>query len=260
VRVSLVVNPQSRRGRQYGDVVREELRRLQISIVEDSFASDGIDAVVVAGGDGTIAGQIARAISLGVPLGIVPLGTFNDLARTLGVPSDIAGACGLVAQQRTRAIDVARVNGAYYATEASIGLSSRLARLQRPEEKQRFGFLAIVASIFQSARHARTFRAQVHHDGKVATLRAVQLTVANGPRFGGVISVEDAGIDDGWLDCYAVEIESAAQFFSVASAIIGGRRRSTRGLRTFRSATFEIATRRPHHCRRRTGGHDAGAL
>ena len=55
----------------------------------------------------------------------------------------------MIASGRTRTIDVACVNGFYYLTEASIGISSRLARLQKPQEKQRFGLLAIVASVLQ---------------------------------------------------------------------------------------------------------------
>jgi diacylglycerol kinase (ATP) len=245
VRAFLHVNPLSRRGRQLGDVVRDELRRLRVEIVEDETST--VDAIVAAGGDGTIAAQIPRALALGVPVGIVPLGTFNDLARTLAIPLDVAEACGVIAAARTRTIDVARVNGVYYATEASIGLSSRLARLQHPEEKQRFGFLAIVASALHAVRYARAFHADVAHDGKHARVRAVQLTVANSQRFGGVISVEDASIDDGWLDCYAVEVENVAQLFSVVAAILGGRRRSARGLRAFRSRAFDVQTRRPHH-------------
>jgi diacylglycerol kinase (ATP) len=247
VRVRLVLNPLSRRGRQFGDAVREDLRRLHVEIVQEEAAPLPIDAIVVGGGDGTVARQIPHAIELGVPIGVVPLGTFNDLARTLGIPLDVAGACAAIAAGRTRAIDVARVNDVYYATEASIGISSRLARRQRPEEKQRFGVFAIAVSVLQSVRFARPFHADIVYDGTHARVRTIQLTVANAQRFGGVITVEDASIDDGWLDCYAVEIESLPQLLSVSGAILAGRRRSIRGLQTFRSTAFDVRTRHRHH-------------
>jgi YegS/Rv2252/BmrU family lipid kinase len=247
LRAEFVLNPLSRRGNQLGDAVRAEFARVGVELVESGALSHGLDAIIVAGGDGTLAGQIPRAIALAVPIGLVPLGTFNDLARTLAIPFDVNGACAVIASGRTRTIDAARVNGAYYVTEASIGISSRLARLQRSEDKQRFGLLAILASLLQAARYARPFRAEIAYDGKHARVRAIQLTVANSPRFGGFINVEDAAIDDGWLDCYSVEIENALQFFSVAGAIVTGRRRSARGLRTFRSTAFEVRTHRPHH-------------
>ncbi|HYL27881.1 MAG TPA: YegS/Rv2252/BmrU family lipid kinase [Candidatus Nitrosotalea sp.] len=245
MRVRLVVNPLSRRGGRDGEAVGAELRRLNVEIAEQ--ASEPIDAIVVAGGDGTFAHQIPIALALGVPIGLVPLGTFNDLARTLEIPFDISGACALVATGRTRAIDVAKVNEAYYVTEASIGISSRLARRQRPQEKQRFGLLAVIASLFAAVRYARPFHAEIEYGGRRARLRAVQLTVANGPHFGGVITVADAAIDDGWLDCYVVAVKNLAEVIGVTGAILGGRRRAVRGLRTFRAPAFEVRTHKRHH-------------
>jgi diacylglycerol kinase (ATP) len=247
VRALLVVNANARRGAALGAVVRTSLARLGVDIVEDERSPGGFDAIVVAGGDGTLAREIPRALAFDVPVGIVPLGTFNDVARALGLPLDVDGACEVIASGRTRRIDAARVNGAYFLTEASIGISSRLARAQRPRDKQRFGIWAILASLALIARATRPFRIEVEHDGKYARVRAVQVTVANSQRFGGIIVVGDAAIDDGWLDCYTVEVGNLAQLFSVVAAIAGGRRRSRSGLRTFRSTAFEIFTGRPHH-------------
>lgn len=246
MRVWLVVNPRSRRGRLFGDAVRSELQRRGVDVTESQAAHD-IDAIVIAGGDGTLVGKIPRALALDVPVGIVPLGTFNDLARTLEVPLDIEGACGVIAAGRTRRIDAARVNGTYYVTEASIGISSRLARHQRPEEKQRFGLLAIAASALNAVRYARSFHAEISFDGTTARFRAVQLTIANSQRFGGFITVEDAAIDDGLLDLYAVEIQTVGQLLSVAAAIVSGKRRIAAGLHAYRAAVFDVWTRRPHH-------------
>ena len=97
MRVSLVVNPRSRRGRQFGAAVREQLTRMGIEPVAESVPGAPLDAIVVAGGDGTFAHQISRAIELDLPIGIVPLGTFNDVARTLAIPLDLGAACALIA-------------------------------------------------------------------------------------------------------------------------------------------------------------------
>jgi len=222
-----------------------ELRRRDVEI-DESEVAERIEAIVVAGGDGTLVGEIPRAIARDVPVGIVPLGTFNDLARTLGIPLDIKEACDVIAAGKTRRIDVARVNDTYYVTEASIGISSRLARRQRPDEKQRFGFLAILASALTAARHARSFHAEVAHDGTRDRFRAAQLTVANSQRFGGFITAEGAAIDDGRLDLYAVEIRNAWQLLSVLAAMISGKRQLAEGLRTYQAAAFEVWTGRPH--------------
>lgn len=256
MRVDLVLNPRSRRGAELGESVRAELQRLGVEIA-GAKTNGVIDAIVVGGGDGTLARQIPRALELGVPIGLLPLGTFNDLARTLAIPLDPNGACAAIAAGRTRAIDVARVNGAYYVTEASIGISSRIAKRQRSEDKQRFGFLAIVASALQAARYARPFHADISYDGGRARVRAIQLTVANSQHFGGFITVEGAAIDDGRLECYSVEIDNLFEFFSVAAAIAAGRSRSAQGLQTFRARAFDVWTRRPHHIS--ADGEPAGA-
>jgi YegS/Rv2252/BmrU family lipid kinase len=251
VRALLVVNPNARRGRDLHALLHRELESHGIDVVRElgESSSDGsprVDAIVAAGGDGTLVHVIRRAMAYGVPVGLVPLGTFNELARTLGIPLDVAGACATIAAGHQRSIDVATVNGTYYLNEASIGISSRIARLQLPENKQRFGFLAIVATALQAFVHSRPIRVEIVHDGGTDRFQTVQLTVANSHRFGGFFYVADAAIDDGWLDLYSVEIDGVSEAFSVARAILSGKRQSVPGLRTFRSVAFDVITRRRH--------------
>jgi diacylglycerol kinase (ATP) len=257
MRALVMLNPESRRGREMAPTVRAELRRHGVEVVGSPNALDGVDCVVSAGGDGTLTRAVARAMQLQVPVGVVPLGTFNDLARTLDIPADVAAACAIIAAGRTRTIDVARVNGVYYASEASIGVSSRIARLQTPGEKQRFGTLAVVATALQAFRYARPMHVEVSFDGRRERLKSVQLTVANSHRFGGVVSVEDAAIDDGWLDLYSIEIDGVGEAISVARAILRGKRRDAPGLRTYRSTKFHVHTHRHHHIT--ADGEPAGA-
>ena len=245
MRALLVVNPQARRGDQLGNATRNELRRLNVELVEEPAARE-FDAIVVVGGDGSIARQIPRALALDVPIGLVPAGTFNDLARTLAIPLELEAACATIAAGRTRTIDVAHVNGAYYATEASIGISSRIARLQRPADKQRFGVLALLASALQVVGYVRPFHVEVAFDGERRRLKTIQLTVANSQHFGGVLTVDDASIDDGWLDLYSIEIASLLQLFSVTAAMLARKRKRARGLRTYRARSFIVTSRRPH--------------
>lgn len=245
MRAQLVINPHSRRGRESGDAVRAALKQHGVEVSE-SAGADNVDAIIVAGGDGTFARTIESALQRNVPIGLVPLGTFNDLARTLDIPFEIEPSCAIIASGLTRAIDVARVNGVHYVTEASIGLSSRLTRLQKPGDKQRFGVLAIVASAFAAVKYFRPFGAQVSYNDAHDAFRTVQLTIANSHHFGGFITVEGAAIDDGWLDLYSVEIERFYQIFPVLKALLSGKPRSTEGLRTYRSREFSVTTRRPH--------------
>ncbi|HKE37003.1 MAG TPA: YegS/Rv2252/BmrU family lipid kinase [Candidatus Baltobacteraceae bacterium] len=248
MRALLLLNLQSRRGREMAPVLREELRRRGIETIDGRTrqAAD-VDCVISAGGDGTLTRAMAIAVGRDVPVGLVPLGTFNDLARTLNVPLDVAAACDVIGAGHTRTIDVSRVNGVYYASEASIGVSSRIARLQTSQEKQRFGMLAIVATALQAFRYVRPMRVSVAFDGKCESFKTVQLTVANSHRFGGVFNVSDAAIDDGWLDLYSVEIDNPGEALSVARAVLRGQRHDAPGLRTYRSTKFYVTARNRHH-------------
>ena len=252
MRVLLDVNRRSRSGRRTGDIATRELAALGVEAVPfraHHRASEvaPCDAIVAVGGDGTLVRLIGRALQWNVPVGLIPSGTFNELAHTLGIPVEVAAACRVVAQGNTRAVDVGCVNGTHYLSEASIGISSRAARMQTAELKQRFGPLAIVTSALRALWYARPMFAEVSYDGTVVRFKTVQLTIANSHRFGGVFAVTDAAIDDGWLDLFSVEIETFREAFDVARAILRGRRESVPGLRTLRAKRFSVRQHRQHH-------------
>ncbi|HZZ64509.1 MAG TPA: YegS/Rv2252/BmrU family lipid kinase, partial [Candidatus Baltobacteraceae bacterium] len=246
MRALLVLNEHSRLGQRDGDLVCRTLAELGIDCERDLKAQD-IDAVIAAGGDGTVIRTIPVAIERGVPLGIVPLGTFNDLARTLNIPLDPRAACQCILAGRTRKIDAGRVNGVYFVNEASVGLSTRIARKQTPEVKQRLGFLAVIATTIQSLRETRPFRVRLEYDGKSESFASVQLTIANNSHFGGIFHREDAAIDDGWLDLYSVEVRGWTQAVGVVRNMIRGIPAASQGLRTRRATAFTVDTGQPHH-------------
>jgi diacylglycerol kinase (ATP) len=207
MRAQIILNRRSRRGNELGDRVVASLARAGVEAVEKSGPSEAgeFDAIVAAGGDGTVIKTVGLALERGLPFGIVPLGTFNDLARALNVPLDVDGAADVIARGKVRRIDVGKVNSQYFVNEASIGLSTRIARRQTPELKKRFGFFGIAWTVLQVLGHARSFSGEIAFDGAVERFRSVQLTVANNSHFGGVIDVRDASIEDGMLDLFSIE-------------------------------------------------------
>lgn len=245
MRALLVLNEQSRLGKREGAAVCRILEQAGIECLRDPAAP--YDAVIAAGGDGTAIGAIPFALGRAVPLAIVPLGTFNDLARTLGVPVAVPDACALVSSGRERTIDVGRVNGRYFVNEASIGVTTRVARRQTPQIKQRYGVFGVISTALQTLLEVRPFFAELDFDGTIERCRTVQITVANNARFGGVIERPDASIDDGWLDLYSVEPRNWLDAFALVGKIIARDPSSGRGLRTRRSTRFSIHTHHPHH-------------
>jgi diacylglycerol kinase (ATP) len=246
VRALLVLNRSSRLGSRDGALVRSALESAGV-VCERESTSEHVDVVIAAGGDGTVISTLPLAISRGVPLGILPLGTFNDLAHTLGIPPHVPDAIEAIVGGQTRQIDLGRVNGTYFVNEASVGISTRIARKQTPELKQRLGIFAVISTTLQSLRGARRFFVELAYDGNVERFRTIQMTIANSDHFGGIIERPGAAIDDGCLDLYSIEPENWLQALVVARKIVLRDPNSGEGLRTRRSARFAVSTHRPHH-------------
>ncbi|MFO7691690.1 MAG: diacylglycerol kinase family protein [Vicinamibacterales bacterium] len=153
-RVALVVNPASRQGHDRAtiDAVSRGLAsRYRVDLVEPPSAEEvertvrassmAHDAIVVAGGDGTIHRAVCGLDGAPTPLGVVPMGTGNDFARGCGIPLLPDGATRRILDGRTRRLDLVRVNGRVYCTVGLIGVGSAsaltVARLTRPGSRMR---------------------------------------------------------------------------------------------------------------------------
>jgi diacylglycerol kinase (ATP) len=173
LRVLLAVNVRARRGRDARDRAAAALRRAghDVIVADTRKAADleraivsqraHIDVAAVGGGDGTLVSAIGGLRRAGVPLLILPLGTINELARTLAIPTDIDAACGLLDAGVQHAIDVGCVNGFWFFNEASIGLSTHVAREQTGEVKSRWGMLAIPLATVRAWRSLRPYHLDV---------------------------------------------------------------------------------------------------
>jgi diacylglycerol kinase (ATP) len=134
-RALLLLNPKARRGRDAGTEVRGGLEASGLGVVPAgpsdwdrlpdliARARNQVDRVVVAGGDGTLNTAVQALAGTDLPLAILPLGTANNLARSLGLPNDLKEACEVAAKGTLRAIDLGWINGRYFFTTASMGLS-----------------------------------------------------------------------------------------------------------------------------------------
>lgn len=111
----------------------------------------GARLVVAGGGDGTLSCVAGALAGTGAALGILPLGTLNHFARDLGVPLDLAEAAAVIAQGRTRAVDVAEVNGRVFVNNSAIGLYP-LMILDRDSQQRRLGRSKRLAMIVASLR------------------------------------------------------------------------------------------------------------
>ena len=125
---------------------------------------NGVDVVVVCGGDGTVRAAAEALVGTRSALAVVPRGTANLFASGLGLPSDIDDIVGLIARQEQHTIDTATCNGHTFCVMAGVGFDVRM--LDGAEDgKERMGTLAYVASGVRAARHRTLFTTTVTVDG-----------------------------------------------------------------------------------------------
>jgi diacylglycerol kinase (ATP) len=203
-------------------------------------------AVVVAGGDGSLNAAAPALARTKLALGILPTGTANDLARTLGLPLAVEAAADVIAAGHRRQIDVGEVNGHLFFNVASVGLSSELARQLNRETKRRFGRLSYFITTVKILSGSSPFRAVIVSPGEVVRVRTLQIAVGNGRYYGGGLAVEHtAEIDDAHLDLYSLELSGIWKLIAMAKDFRLGRHGAWREVRAARGASFEVRTRRP---------------
>ena len=255
----LLINENSRNGKASREQAKASLLSHRIEVIEpakDDHRSssdlirayaDGIDLVIIGGGDGSLNAAAAGLISSGLPLGVLPLGTANDFARTLGISSDLQQAVKIIAAGHRRAIDLGEVNGHLFFNVSSIGFSATLARHLTAESKKRWGTFGYALAAFKLLKQSRPFSASLEHDGVTEKVKTVQVSVGNGRFYGGGMTIEQsAAPDDGRLDVYSLEIAHGWQMIALLPALRRGTHGRWRRVRTFSTTALTLTTRRPH--------------
>lgn len=257
-RVLLIINTRARSGAEAYDAIRArldaagvEVRRAETETAEDIApairdAAGSVDAVIIGGGDGTISRAGVALMETGLPLGILPLGTANDLVRTLGLPDDPEAALDVILAGRKRQIDLGTVNGHPFFNVASLGLASDLARELSSGLKKRWGRLGYAMAALRALSKARRFSAWITEGDSTTRTKTMQIAVGNGVFYGGGTKVaSDAAIDDGHLDLYSLEVSDVLKLAFMVRTFRTGEHGAWHEVRTARGSEFEIRTRRP---------------
>lgn len=201
----------------------------------------GCDYLVAVGGDGTVH-EMVNGVMAAPPaqrqrlvLGVLPYGTGNDFARTLGIGASPSGLARLIAQQRVRSLDLGRVtcigddgreHVRYFANIASLGASAavveRVARLPRWLPSSLAYGVGIVSALATWRGSAMTVR---QDDGETVCQPLVNLCLANGRYFGGGIGIApQAEPDDGRFDTVCIHRAGVGAFLRFLPALRQGRR------------------------------------
>lgn len=206
-------------------------------------AAGGADLVIVGGGDGTLSAAADAQRASGLPLGILPMGNANDLARTLGIPTSLADACRVIAGGARRPIDLGHVNGRHFFNVASIGLSVAIADRLTGAIKQRWGVLGYLGCAWEAMHAPTRFHARITGDGGTIEVEAIQLAIGNGRHYGGGMTIiDDAAIDDGRLDFYALPPQSRWRLVGLVAVLRWGKHRQVAGIHVLHGTRFDIET------------------
>ena len=208
-------------------------------------AARSADLVIVGGGDGTLNRAAPGLIAAGRPVGILPMGTANDLARTLGISEDLSAAARTIAAGRTLDIDVGTVNGHPFFNVALLGLGAEATRRADKALKRRWSILGYAVSSIRVYRSHRPFHATVRHPDGQVRLKAMQISVGNGRHFGGGLTIsDDAAIDDQQLDLCSFAPRSLWRLAALLPALKLGKQRLLGEVTVLRSDSFEVETSR----------------
>lgn len=256
-RALLIVNRKSRNGASDLQTVTERLKRNGLDLLPWTLdrpeqipemilrhAAD-VDLAVVGGGDGSLNAAAPALIQTRLPLGVLPMGTANDLARTLQIPIDLELACDVITDGVLHKIDLGRVNGRYFFNAAHIGLGVQARAHLSPDLKQRWGVFGYARSLFRALQSLRPFAADIVCDGRRKRVRSIQIAVGNGRHYGGGMTIsEHASIDDRLFFLYSIEPLGVWELVKFAPAFRAGRFEERHPVDIEQGRSIRIATSR----------------
>lgn len=262
-RAALVVNTRSRSGERAFEQARGHLRDLGVR-VESEFdlqdparlpetvreAAEGHELVILGGGDGTVSSSVDFLAGRETVLGLLPLGTANDFARTLAIPTDLYGACETIAHGKLVDIDLGLSGDNYYVNLASVGLSTGVTQALTSRLKKSAGAAAYPLAAIKAFLKHDPFRARLTFpDGDhepVEYERLLQVAVGNGRFYGGGMVVSpDSGIDDSTLDVYAIQLGRHRDLLGVVRYLKSGDFVRSEGVAHYETSRVVVETE-PH--------------
>jgi YegS/Rv2252/BmrU family lipid kinase len=257
--LTLLVNPASAHGRTLKLLPQLEqaldARRIPFRVERTRGLDDGVERAlraaeaneipVVISGDGLI-GAIGGALAgAETPLGIIPGGRGNDLARVLGIPSELAAAVAMLEAGHTRRIDVGEVNGKRFLGIVSVGFDSEANRLAN-ETKWLRGNLVYAYAGVRTLLGWKPARFTVRVGEARERFSGYSVSVANSKAFGGGMFIApDADLADGEFDIVAVGEVGKLRFLSNLPKVFKGTHVEEDEVRVFRASRLELSASRP---------------
>jgi YegS/Rv2252/BmrU family lipid kinase len=257
--LTLLVNPASAHGRALKllPVIEQELdeRRIPFRVERTRGLEDGVERAlraveagevpVVISGDGLVGAVGGAMAGSETPLGVIPGGRGNDLARVLGIPDDPIAAVAVLAAGESRRIDVGEANGQCFLGIISVGFDSECNRLAN-EVKIIRSNLVYVYSLFRTLLTWKPARFTIRSESERVRTSGYSISVANNSTFGGGMRIApEAELDDGLLDIITVGEVGKLRFVANLRKVFNGTHIDDEQVQMFRASRVEISASRP---------------
>lgn len=255
--VVVICRLSSRHGLAYYRRICEELPKRGVRIVEAHVvrrrkalkravrgaADSGAEIVVVIGGDGTQTAAVAELAHTKSALAVVPAGTGNSFAYSLGMHDDVDSAIETIAGGRIIAVDLGRVNGTYFANFASIGLIAAAAERTPKALKRVFGPIAYGLAGLSPLFRRKPFELRVVSDAGELCLTTHQAILASGRYYGHQPLTPDASVRSGELAFFCAEGHTPLDAIATNTALVRGEQTRVEGAHFFSAPKITITTK-----------------
>lgn len=207
----LIVNARSRRGANLFEQAREKFEAAGIRLTaaypirDPSRLNDAVRAavrsgapmVIVGGGDGSLSGVVDDVVGKDVVFAVLPLGTANSFARTLGLPLDLDGAIQAIATGKRRRVDLGMIDHDYFANAAAMGLSPMIGESVPHNLKKYLGRIGYLTWAVWCFARFRPFRVFIDDGEKTHRMWSSEVRILNGRFHGGVVMSDEACVESG---------------------------------------------------------------
>ena len=255
----LIINPHSRNGQ--AEALEEAVQLLEasgievsvceseseahlISLIEAYEREDGI--IILAGGDGTISSALDAIYTCQRTLAIFPMGTANDLARSIGVPEDLLSAAQVIVDGRRERISLGKVNKQAFINVAHVGLGVDVTRELTSDSKKFFGVFAYLGAFLRAIKRNKSFKVHIKADDWQCSTKAIHLAIGNGRFYGGGNIVDQRStLLDGQLNLFFIKPQRWWQLLLLGPQLRNGDLHTTDRIVRKTAEKFSIQTTKP---------------
>lgn len=254
---ALIVNAHSRKGEALFHEAKAKLEAAGVKLIAAHAVHDpskmndvvrgavagGAPMVIVGGGDGSMSGTVDELVGSNCVFAVLPLGTANSFARTLGIPLDLDGAVQVIATGDRKRIDLGMIDNDYFVNAASIGLSPIIGDTVPHKLKRYLGRVGYLIWALKCSIRFRAFRLVIDDGNQERRMWSTEVRILNGAYHGGVELSENANVENGQIVIQAVVGRGRARLaWDWYTKFFKLRDRNSH-TEEFRGTSFKLATR-----------------